>query len=98
MWSAMALSKALGGCEWEYEFLCFVCVGCLKSSFLGGFGEDGGRLKVESGGSQRSWGEETGVSLPSSLNFLHLPHVTINTIWLRWGRTFFVPFFVHIFI
>lgn len=26
MWSAMALSKALGGCEREYEFLCFVCV------------------------------------------------------------------------
>lgn len=25
-----------------------LCVfGCLKSSFLGGFGEDGGRLKVE---------------------------------------------------
>lgn len=28
MWSAMALSKALGGCEREYEFLMFcVCSG-----------------------------------------------------------------------
>lgn len=36
MWSAMALIKALGGCEWEYEFLCLVlALASKKQLFLG---------------------------------------------------------------